>query len=1175
MKQCARDFRLLAFVLALFGLLVLSAGVAYGQAIDGNVVGTIVDQQGAAIVGADVTATNVATGVVATTKTGSTGDYRFDHLLVGTYKINAKMTGFKSVTENVVVELNKTGTRNFTLTPGAASETIEVSGTPPVIDTTTSQLQTTYESQVLEDLPTASRGGSLGAGVLNASLLQAGVASTGGLGAGSGPSIGGARPRENNFTIEGSDNNDKGVTGPLVYIPNDAVANFTVITNQFSPEFGHSAGGQFNQVVKSGTNTIHGMAYEYFRNRDLNAIDTSLANQGFTRNPRYDNNRFGGQVGGPIIKNKLFYFANFELNPVGRATSPSSPLLSPTAAGWTNILAVPGISASNANGYAQFSTAPSAGTGIIDAATDVYCNSLTTPADKLVVYDYTASQTCTPQSGTAFQMPIPHYIEAGIVPVAAPNFINGKFLTTSGDWNISDKDQLRARYIYNRYSQIDNGATLPIFYTSLLIPYHLVTVGEYHTFSPNIVNELRVGYTRNAQNYTVPGGQLGSFQGLDQFPNLTIDEMGFMNVGPSPNNPQYATQNTYQLQDNFSWNIGKHSLKFGIDLRKQIDPQKFIQRSRGDYEWQYLDSFVHDFAPNQSNLKWASNFTFTNGTCTGCLVVQDPGFAERSFGSVGYSGDDKMYGWYVNDIWKITRHLSLNMGLRYEYLSVPEGWKQQALNKVADAPGLITFNAPKAPKTDFMPRIGFAYSPGNSGNTSIRGGFAMAYDVLYDNIGTLSRPPQIGSTVDCPETCNPTAFLANGGIPFQNLSGITVLDQATARAKTASYLPEKTQYPYAESWNLGVQHVFGPYTAEVRYVGSRGIHLDTQNRLNVDSVVTKTNSLPTYLQQPSPAELDALTLTLDGPGGLNDQAFGCFSGPPVNNSCVLSLPYFNAGFTTFIVGFMPWGWSSYHGLQTQVQRKFTNGLQFLAAWTWSHEIDNSTADFFSTVISPRRPQDFRNLNAEKGNGLLNHAHRLSIQATYDVQWFKHDSNWFKKNVLGNYTILPVYTWETGQWGTVQSGRDSNLNLDSAGDRAVYNPAGKKGTGTGVTALTNSAGNTVAYLANDPNAQFIVAGAGAYANTGRGNFSTPPINNWDISAIKRLKFGERMEFEFQAQATNLLNHPQYVTGQIGDVFSFGYTASRSNFIPSSSIFNKPKESFPSNARSMQLALKFSF
>jgi hypothetical protein len=668
---------------------------------------------------------------------------------------------------------------------------------------------------------------------------------------------------------------------------------------------------------------------------------------------------------------------------------------------------------------------------------------------------------------------------------------------------------------------------------------------------------------------------------LDAFPNLTIDELGNINVGPDQNAPQYSIQNTYQLVDNVSWVKGNHNLRFGIDLRKQIDPQLFIQRSRGDYDWAKLDDFVFDRLPD---------------------------FAQRSFGSVGYSGDDKMYGWYVNDIWKIRPNLSLNLGLRYEYLSVPFGWTQQSLNAVANDPGLITFNTPQAPKKDFMPRIGFAYSPGKSGNTSIRGGFSMGYDVLYDNIGSLSRPPQIGFTVNCPDpACNASAFLANGGIPPQQSSGITVMNQADARANTSSYLPEKVQYPYAESWSLGVQHVFKSYTAEVRYVGSRGVHLPTQNILNFVSGANSApdSHVPTYINAPSPAELAALTTvygsaaascntgvsdsTLPGynplcPAGAGDLVGSMLYGyndTGTGPGGFYDPRYLNEGFFSPITAFMPWGASTYHGLQTQLQRRLTNGLQFQAAWTWSHTIDNSTADFFSTVITPRRPQDFHNLPAERANSLLDHAHRLTIQVSYDVPWFAHDSNWFKKNILGNYQILPVYTYETGQWGTIQSGIDSNMNADSAPDRAIFNPAGIKGRGSDVSPITNNTACAlppciVGWVADDPTAQYIVAGQGSIANSSRSNLQTPPINNFDLAAGKHLTFGERYRLDFVASASNLFNHPQFVTGYLNDVASLSVTGpTRSMFIPSNSVFDQPRMNFSSSPRTMTLWVKFSF
>jgi len=322
MNRTTSSLKVFTLAIALLTLLALSVGLVYGQAIDGNVVGTVVDSTGAAVAGADVSATNVATGVTASSKTNNTGQYRFDNLLVGNYKIAVKASGFRTTTVLMEVLLNATGTANVTLTPGATSETVEVSGEAPIIDTTTPQLQTTYQEKQLLDLPTAGLGVSPNGqnlGVLNLALLDAGVGSSGGLGAGTGPSVGGQRPRNNNFTIEGVDNNDKGVTGPLIYIPQDAVANFSVLQNQFSSEFGHSTGGQFNIVVNSGTNSFHGRAYEYFQNRNLNSVDQSLANQGIFTNPRFDSNRYGGQLGGPIFKNKLFFFVNFERNSIGNA----------------------------------------------------------------------------------------------------------------------------------------------------------------------------------------------------------------------------------------------------------------------------------------------------------------------------------------------------------------------------------------------------------------------------------------------------------------------------------------------------------------------------------------------------------------------------------------------------------------------------------------------------------------------------------------------------------------------------------------------------------------------------------------------------------------------------------------------------------------------------------------
>jgi hypothetical protein len=1136
-------FKAPIWALSVFTFVILSFGLAYGQAISGNIVGTVVDSSGAAVTGADVVAHNVATGVNSSAKTNSTGGYRFDNLPIGAYQITAKASGFQTTTLNVDVQLNKSGTANITLTPGSASTTIEVAGVAETLDTTTAQIQTTYEAKMLEDLPTANLGVNtttgLNLGVLNLSMLDAGASSTGGLGAGVGPSLSGERPRNNNFTIEGVDNNNKGITGPLVYVPADAVSNFTVLQNQFSPEFGHSNGGQFNIVVKSGTNSFHGAAYEYFQNRNLNAIDQSVANSTTPgdpiRNPRYDSNRYGGQVGGPIFKSKLFFFANYEYNEVGQASVPGAPLLAPTSDGYAAMLAIPNISTANVQALQKYAQAP-----------------VHNPGQFVTV--------------GGVQIPV------GTLPIRAPNFTNFKALTTAMDFNISERDQIRGRYIYNQSAALDTAAQLPEFYTPLVQPFHLATISEYHTFTPGITNEFRVGFNRFAQTFVV--GNQTFLPTLDAFPNITINDLGNLNVGPDPNAPQFAIQNTYQAIDNLTWVKGPHTLTFGGEYRKYISPQKFIQRSRGDYAYKTLDSFAFDQLPGGS-------------------------VAERSFGNVGYSGDQHaMYG-FVNDIWKIRRNVSLNLGVRYEYTNTPYGWTQQSLNSVADVPGLITFGSPKAPTKDFMPRVGFAYSPGSSGNTSIRGGFGMGYDVLYDNIGVLERPPQIGSTVDCPNPVCKPLFLANGGIPPENLSGISVLKPADARAATSAFLPNNVKYPYSETWNLGIQHVFAKeYTADIRYVGTRGVDLNVQTRLNTISGAGPGQQVPTFINAPDAATIAGLGTAwasaapiCNVPGGNSTCAAGAgdfpgtlsfgYNDTGVGPGGFYDPRYLKAGFVSPITSYQPWGASTYHGLQTQLNRRFSNGLQFQVAYTWSHMIDNSTADFFSTVIAPRRPQDFRNLQAERSNSLLDHRHRLAISTIYDAQWFKHDPSWFKRNLLGNYEIAPVFIWESGQWGTVQSGQDSNLNLDAASDRAIFNPAGTPGVGSDVDPITNSTACglppcIVGWVAQNPNAQYIIAGLGTVPTAPRSTIQTPPINNWDITLSKHIYATERVHLELLASFLNAFNHPQFVTGSPNQGQPISDTGSQRNFlIPNSPNFEDARFSFPSNARQTVLGLKLSF
>ena len=1091
-------------------MVLLSAG-AFAQATTGDISGIVVDKTDSVIAGAKVVATRVDTNQAFSTTTNANGEFRFANLPVGMYTINTTAKGFKaSVLKNFPVELSKTASARVQMELGEVSVTVEVTSAAPTIDTTTSQLGTTY-SDKLQDYPTVAAGAS---GVLNLSLLQPGVASSGGIGAGSGPSVGGQRPRNNNFTIDGVDNNDKTVTGPSLVVPNDAVQEFTVLENVFSPEFGHSNGGQFNQVVKSGTNSFHGLAYEYLKNRNLNAIDANVARNfgpGETpTNPRFDNNRFGGQVGGPILKNKAFFFVNYEYNPVGQAFPPLGEVLTPTAAGYATLAAIPGVSATNLGVMQKFVPAAPAATGTVTVGTTA--------------------------------------VPVGTLNIVAPNFSNTKNLVVSGDYDFNPKDRLTLRDIYAQQSAIDIAAELPVFFTNLPVVNHFATVQEVHTFSPSVLNEFRLGFHRNS--LFVDTGNF-SFPGLDSFPNIQIAELN-LQIGPDPNGPQFAIQNSYQAIDNVSWTKGNHNFKFGTEFRKYISPQQFTQRSRGDYDYSSLDLFARDITPDQ--------------------------LGERSTGNSNYYGDQIGFYWFANDTWKIRRNLSLNLGLRYEYTTVPFTERFQTLNQIANVPGVMTFGEPHYPKNAFAPRVGFAYTPGTDGKTSVRGGISMGYDVLYDNIGILSLPPQFGSTIDVDVTTPTPNFLANGGIPPGGTGLTTFTNANDARAATSNHVVEDIKLPTAIQWTLGVQHSFGSaYTVEVRYVGTHGYHLNVQEQINRAARVTATQFLPTYLTAPSQATLDASTISL--------------ASLLANNGGSAILPAFaQAGFTGPITQFTPLGSSIYHGLSFQVNRRFTNGLQFQGAYTFSKNIDNSTADFFSTVITPRRGQDFQNLSADRSNSALDHRNRFTFAAVYDAPWYKH-SNWLMKNVVGNWQVTPIYTYETGEWGDVQSGLDSNLNGDTAGDRAIFNPNGTPGTGSGVTPLCTSALPTtttcgssasrpflVGYLATNGNAQYITAQAGALATAGRNTVKLPPIDNIDLSILKRFGIREGMNLEFGASLQNLFNHPQYIAGLINDVASFGNTtgAARSSYLnPAASDFLNPKAVFSSNSRTMALALKLKF
>jgi hypothetical protein len=401
-------------------------------------------------------------------------------------------------------------------------------------------------------------------------------------------------------------------------------------------------------------------------------------------------------------------------------------------------------------------------------------------------------------------------------------------------------------------------------------------------------------------------------------------------------------------------------------------------------------------------------------------------------------------------------------------------------------------------------------------------------------------------------------FLAQGGIsPSLRPAQLT---PAEARAATSAWTQDQ-RLPYSMSWSVGVQRGMGnDYTAEVRYVGTRGVRLFTQHRVNVTEPVTPERSLPTFFTRPSDSVIEGLSLTLADlqriPRYRADFAAGGLNQQPI-----------------FTVD--PRGNSLYHGLQMELTKRYSTGLWYKAAYTWSKTIDDSTADLFSTILSPRRPQSFQNMQAERSRSFLDRTHRFTYSWVYDAGWFK-GSNWALANIVGNWNVSGVYTYESPQYVTVQSARDSNLNGDAAGDRAVINLNGNPNRGTGVTALTNRAGQTVGYVANDPDAKYVIAGLGVHPNAGRQTIPTRPINNWDLALRKQFNFTENVYFQIGAIASNVFNHAQYVPGSVNSIQSIDTGAVDRRFVvPGSPIFLDPTQTFSSSPRQLQLMARFIF
>ncbi len=1133
-------------VLSLFVMVagLFFSGSAFGQGTTGTLRGQVLDPAGAVVANAQITATNKETGVSTKIVTTSAGTYDFPSLLPGKYSVTVEAPGFKKYIKNEVPVLaDQDNVADAQLELGVATEVIEVSAGAVQVQTTSSSLANDFNASDVADLPQAA--GTLNGSPLNLAVLAPNVVAQPGGVTGIGGSVGGTRPRENNFVIDGVDDNNLGVTGPNSTVIPDAVAEFNLQTNQFSAEYGHSSGGQFVLVTKTGTNNWHGSGEWYNQNKNYNSVD-QLTKQAITGGtipgvPDFDNNRFGGVIGGPIVKDKLFIFGAYEYTTLHGAGSPT-PLLAPTSSGLATLQSMAADSAVT-NILANFPVAPANDAGSITV------------------------------NGTA--------VPIGNLTIISPVFQREHDAQISGDYT-RGKHQFGARFTFNQEKFIlPVNSTQAVFNQDEPVHNRKIALTDTWTLNSHWVNDLRLQYSFFFLGLTNPCTVCPG--------DVTIGDLGFNTIGPS--DIQHQQQNTYQLVDNASWAVGKHTFKFGGQYTHFIYPQFFLPRSNGDNWYLTTQRLINDLPPDVRSRTL------------------------RGAGTGSFLGTQSLFAGFVQDDFKFNPRLTLNLGLRYEYWTNPVGGNAQALNAISSVPGVITFGKPKTDKNNVGPRIGFAYDPTGKGKTSIRGGGGISYGWKFQNFASITLPPQLQSEMDETSACSlsnkpawctsgpvvngmPTpgpGFLLDGGLPATYLAPA---NQAQARRLTTAYIDD-TVMPKILTWSLGVQHeIYRNATIEVRYLGTRGLELPVQFRRNKESAFDAGIApLPTFLRPSDvPATWTASTPT-DGP-------FNSFN-PNI---------YAQYGFRGNVTSDPPLGGSRYHAGSIDFVQRSRFGLTFNANYTYADTEDNSTNEFFTSLLNPRRAQDTRHLADDWAKSDLYVRNKFALSWTYDIPKTKMESP-FAKAVMNGYQLGSVFLAQTGQPVTIQSGLDSNGNGDSAGDRVVFNTFGAGLTGSdayavcelpnGTTAPSNGGlgafniptgvasggacfdpsdptGNrtfpAIGYTPVNSGAKYVIAGPGAKANIGRNSYLSPGFNVLNLSVGKKTFFGEGKYLLVKADVFNVLNHPNFALSN-GNVFSVAgvttATTTQGYALPSDPNFLRPDKFFSGGIRSLTLGLKFVF
>jgi hypothetical protein len=1133
--------------------------IAWGQEVTAGIVGTVVDPSGAPIKAAAVVARDTDHGVLYTAQTNESGSFNLTHLPVGTYEVKATAPGFDtSVHQPFTLVLNQTARLTFQMRIGKVSETLEVAGSAPVLQTENAQVSTVIDSRTADNLPLETRN------YVQLTLLSPGAVSVdpAGMNLGSNtaeesgrPYINGNREQANNFLLDGIDNNQAS-DNLLGFTPSpDAIGEFNIITQNASAEFGNYNGGIVNATIKSGTNSYHGDVFEFFRNNIFNANKwenglTAGTPTGVLPTPKLRWNMFGGTFGGPIIKNKLFFFADYQGGRLDHpATSNTITVLTPAQIGGNFSTLLPGTQLYNpcAAGTGGTSGTPCSIlplTSRTKFAGNIIPKNMLNPAFTALVTNslYPVSLTTLP---SGFGQTV--------------NVVDQQYNSDQGDlkldYNPSEKDHISFRYSKgNQYDPQTNSVAL---LGNMVNEAYLQSgaVNWNHTFSPNLLNEARFGmnYVKLPHGLTTfdPAvGALGNSIGLTNGNPAGIDGLplfGF--AGGSITNPGTGTltnlgsagvtekfsSTVTQFDDVLIYTHGRHIIKTGYQMNR-YNLNVFYSGNAGE-----LGSILYGNGPGGN---YSGNGTGGDPSADWALGL--PGVVGRGTSSGEWHQRDWLFAGFVQDDWRVTSTLTVNIGLRYEARTpwietnnrqVGVNIYTGALEFIGNTPvpaGVVGTNGfsrglyqSAYGLPDFQPRIGFAWSPGASNKTVVRGAYSVSsyLEGTGTNLRLPQNPPYSAPQVQANNPATGTGFGTESSFAVAAPSANPFIG-ATMLAWSG-----KVQPAVANQWNLSVQReIANNTTLQVGYVGQSTTHL----------------MVPEWLSQGFLQPNGTVTYPLIG--GQNPVG--------VNGSTAALPTYGPNGFgnvkNTASVGNM-----NYNALQVVLQKRYTHGLEGQISYTYEKCMTNDDGYYgtwgSTTQAAPSGNywQNLYNPAGDYARCYWDSTHVISAYAVYELpvgrgKQFGHDMPASANAIVGNWSVNPIVSWHTG------------FPLTASGSNT-------SGTGTPETRPNCDAPVSYPKTVSVQGMQWF--SPSAFTTPANGTFGDCPAQgpaigpgyvDADISLQKNFPITERMKIQFRTDFLNAFNHPNFAVPN----FSFG--------TPTFGVINSTQD-----ARQLQFALKFYF